>query len=64
MVRSPRAAGRPGTRSARRWAPVSKAAWEAHNRWIEEQARQHELTGYQGFNPDEASAARAWPQPD
>ena len=39
MVRSARAApAPPGPRSARRWAARKQAAWEAHHRWIEEQA--------------------------
>ncbi|GID96974.1 hypothetical protein ACFQFC_20395 [Amorphoplanes digitatis] len=58
MVRSARAAGASWNQIGAALGTSKQAAWEAHNRWIEEQARQHELTGYEGFNPDEASAAR------
>lgn len=38
---------------------VSKqAAWEAHNRWIDEQVAHHDATGYEGFDPDDEAAAR------
>jgi hypothetical protein len=58
MVRSARAAGASWNQIGAALGTSKQAAWETHNRWIEDQARQHELTGYQGFNPDEASAAR------
>jgi hypothetical protein len=36
-----------------------QSAWEAHNRWIDQQAEQHGRIGYQGMNEQEAAAARA-----
>ena len=58
MVRSARSAGASWTQIGAALGTSKQAAWEAHNRWIEEQARQHELTGYQGLDPGEADAAR------
>jgi hypothetical protein len=58
MVRSARAAGASWNQIGAALGTSKQAAWEAHNRWIEDQARQHELTGYQGLDPDAASAAR------
>jgi hypothetical protein len=58
MVRSARGSGASWNQIGAALGTSKQAAWEAHNRWIEEQARQHELTGYQGLNPDEAAAAR------
>ena len=34
-----------------------QSAWEAHNRWIEDQARQHERTGYAGLDPEQVDEA-------
>jgi hypothetical protein len=58
MVRSARAAGASWTQIGAALGSSKQAAWEAHNRWIEDQARQHASTGYQGFAPDDAAAAR------
>lgn len=58
MVRSARAAGASWNQIGAALGTSKQAAWETHNRWIEDQAQQHELTGYQGLNHDEASAAR------
>jgi hypothetical protein len=58
MVRSARAAGASWTQIGTALGSSKQAAWEAHNRWIEDQARQHELTGYEGLDPDQANAAR------
>ncbi|MEU7906029.1 hypothetical protein [Actinoplanes sp. NPDC049118] len=57
MVRAARAAGASWNQIGAALGTSKQAAWEAHNRWIEEQARQHDLTGYEGLDPDEASAA-------
>ena len=57
-----------GVRSARRagasWSAIGRAldmskqaAWEAHTRWIEDQAGQHRASGYAGL--DELEVARA-----
>ena len=58
MVRSARGSGASWNQIGAALGTSKQAAWEAHNRWIEEQARQHELTGFQGLDPDQASAAR------
>jgi hypothetical protein len=64
MVRSAREAGASWTQIGMALGSSKQAAWEAHNRWIDEQARQHELTGFEGFDPEEADSARGWAQPD
>ena len=59
-----------GIRSARRagasWAQIGAAlgiskqsAWEAHTRWIDEQAAQHGQSGHEGFDAQDEVAARA-----
>ncbi|MEU8606525.1 hypothetical protein AB0C29_00750 [Actinoplanes sp. NPDC048791] len=58
MVRSARGSGASWNQIGAALGTSKQAAWEAHNRWIEEQARQHELTGFEGLDPDEASDAR------
>jgi hypothetical protein len=58
MVRSARGIGASWTQIGAALGTSKQAAWEAHNRWIEDQARQHETTGYQGLDPDEVDAAR------
>ena len=58
MVRSARSSGASWNQIGAALGTSKQAAWEAHNRWIEDQARQHELTGFQGLDPDQASAAR------
>lgn len=56
-------------RTARRtgasWAQIGQAlgatrqaVWEAHTRWIDAQAQQHDATGYEGFDQGEAERAR------
>ena len=65
MVRSARGAGASWNQIGAALGTSKQAAWEAHNRWIEDQARQHELTGFEGLDPDEASRARGMAgQPD
>ncbi|MGA5301228.1 hypothetical protein ACPCHT_14945 [Nucisporomicrobium flavum] len=58
MVRSARGAGASWTQIGAALGTSKQAAWESHNRWIEDQVRQHELTGYQGFDEGQADAAR------
>lgn len=58
MVRTARAAGASWTQIGTALGSSKQAAWEAHNRWIEEQARQHEQTGYEGLDPARAEEAR------
>jgi hypothetical protein len=57
-VRSARAAGASWTQIGAALGTTKQAAWEAHNRWIEEQARQHERTGYSGLDAAAVEAAR------
>ena len=58
MVRSARAAGASWAQIGTALGSSKQAAWEAHNRWISDQASQHERTGYQGLDPDQVRAAR------
>jgi hypothetical protein len=58
MVRSARAAGASWTQIGTALGSSKQAAWEAHHRWIEDQARQHELTGYEGLDADQVDQAR------
>lgn len=58
MVRSARGAGASWTRIGTALGTTKQAAWEAHNRWIEEQARQHDRTGYEGLDPQARAEAR------
>nr|WP_296065905.1 hypothetical protein [uncultured Actinoplanes sp.] len=58
MVRTARAAGASWTQIGAALGSSKQAAWEAHNRWIEEQVRQHERTGYEGFDVEQADQAR------
>ncbi|MET8161953.1 hypothetical protein ABZT47_36820 [Sphaerisporangium sp. NPDC005289] len=57
-------------RSARRarasWAQIGaalgtskQAAWETHNRWIDEQAKRDHSPGHWGWDDDDVAAARA-----
>lgn len=65
MVRSARSSGASWNQIGAALGTSKQAAWEAHHRWIEEQARQHELTGFEGLDPEEASTARGLAgQPD
>jgi hypothetical protein len=58
MVRSARAAGVAWTKIGAALGTSKQAAWEAHQRWIDDQARQHADTGYQGFDPITEAQAR------
>ncbi|MET0417375.1 MAG: hypothetical protein ABW022_15290, partial [Actinoplanes sp.] len=58
MVRAARGAGASWTQIGSALGSSKQAAWEAHNRWIEDQARQHERTGYEGLDADQAGEAR------
>lgn len=52
MVRTARAAGASWTQIGLALGSSKQAAWEAHNRWIDEQA------GSEDWSPDEADATR------
>ncbi|NMO56557.1 hypothetical protein HH310_35945 [Actinoplanes sp. TBRC 11911] len=58
MVRAARGAGASWTQIGAALGSSKQAAWEAHSRWIEEQARQHERTGDEGFDAEQADDAR------
>jgi hypothetical protein len=58
MVRSARGAGASWTQIGAALGSSKQAAWEAHNRWIEEQARQHRQSGYEGLDREQADEAR------
>jgi hypothetical protein len=58
MVRTARGAGASWTQIGAALGSSKQAAWEAHNRWIEDQARRHAETGYSGLDPDAADQAR------
>jgi hypothetical protein len=57
-VRTARTAGASWAQVGAALGTTKQAAWEAHNRWIEQQATDHERTGYEGLTPDEAAEAR------
>jgi hypothetical protein len=58
-VRAARAAGASWSQIGRAMGSSKQAAWEAHSRWIDEQARLHEASGYEGLDEAEVSHARA-----
>jgi hypothetical protein len=58
MVRTARGNGASWTQIGAALGSSKQAAWEAHNRWIEDQARQHERTGYEGLDPGQVGEAR------
>jgi hypothetical protein len=58
-VRAARAAGASWSQIGRAMGSTKQSAWEAHNRWIDEQARLHEETDYEGLDEAEVSIARA-----
>jgi hypothetical protein len=58
MVRTARGAGASWTQIGTAVGSTKQAAWEAHNRWIEEQGRQHASTGFGGLDPESEAEAR------
>jgi len=58
MVRSARGAGASWTQIGSALGSTKQAAWESHNRWIEEQGRQHDRTGFEGFDTSAKAAAQ------
>ena len=58
MVRAARGAGASWTQIGTALGSSKQAAWEAHTRWIEDQGRQHDRTGYEGLGPDAVAEAR------
>jgi hypothetical protein len=57
MVRSARGNGASWTQIGAALGSSKQSAWEAHNRWIEDQARQHEQDQVSGLAPDDVTAA-------
>jgi hypothetical protein len=56
-IRSARAAGASWTAIGQSVGTSKQTAWEAHTRWIDDQAAQHRANGYEGL--DDLSVARA-----
>jgi len=57
-VRTARAAGASWSQIGSALGATKQSAWEGHNRWIQEQVRQHENSGYEGLDELEAAQAR------
>jgi hypothetical protein len=57
-VRSARAAGASWSQIGAALGTTKQSAWEAHARWIEDQAEQHRRTGLQGLSEQDAADAR------
>jgi hypothetical protein len=58
MVRNARRSGASWTQIGAALGSTKQAAWESHTRWIEDQARQHELNGYSGLDEEQVGTAR------
>jgi hypothetical protein len=57
-VRSARTAGASWSQIGAALGTSKQSAWEAHSRWIDQQAQQHAHPEYEGMNEHEAAAAR------
>lgn len=57
-VRSARAAGASWSQIGAALGTTKQSAWEAHARWIDDQAERHRRTGLEGMSEPEASDAR------
>jgi hypothetical protein len=58
-VRSARAAGASWSQIGAALGTSKQSAWEAHTRWIDQQAGQHARLDYEGMSAHDAAAARA-----
>lgn len=58
-VRSARAAGASWTQIGAALGTTKQSAWEAHSRWIDQQATQRSAYGHQSMDSRQAAAARA-----
>src|SRR5262249_8143738 len=58
-VRSARAAGASWTQIGAALGTTKQSAWEAHSRWIDQQASQRSAYGHQSMDRQQAAAARA-----
>jgi hypothetical protein len=57
-VRTARAAGASWASIARALGVSKQAAWDDHNRWIDEQSQQYSRPGHEGLGPDEVARLR------
>jgi hypothetical protein len=57
-VRSARQAGASWSQIGAALGTSKQAAWEAHSRWIDGQAEQHQRSGYEGLDESAVAAAR------
>ncbi len=57
-VRTARAAGASWSQIGAALGTSKQAAWEAHARWIDDQAEQHRRSGYEGLDAEQVAAAR------
>lgn len=57
-IRSARAGGASWSEIGQALGTSKQSAWEAHQRWIEEQVTQHARVDHEGLDAEEASAAR------
>jgi hypothetical protein len=58
-VRSARAAGASWSQIGAALGTSKQSAWEAHTRWIDQQAGQHARLDYEGMGARDAATARA-----
>ncbi len=58
-VRSARRAGASWTQIGAALGTSKQAAWETHNRWIDEQAKREDTPGHWGWDDNDVAAARA-----
>lgn len=58
-VRSARQAGASWAQIGAALGTSKQAAWEAHNRWIDDQAKQDDNPGHLGWDADDIAAAHA-----
>jgi hypothetical protein len=58
-VRSARAAGASWSQIGAALGTSKQSAWEAHTRWIDQQAGQHARLDYEGMSAHHAASARA-----
>jgi hypothetical protein len=58
-VRSARAAGASWTQIGAALGTTKQSAWEAHSRWIDQQAGQRSAYGHRSMDSQQAAAARA-----
>ncbi|MGQ7296710.1 hypothetical protein [Quadrisphaera sp. KR29] len=57
-IRAARAAGASWAQIGQALGVSRQSAWEGHQRWIDEQVRQHARADHQGMDDEEAAAAR------